>query len=57
MLQKFQSRRILEELFNELHADDLADCPSNFEIYRSDVEIDRNCHQNGKFPNVVYHYT
>ena len=29
-----------EELFNEFYADALSECPSDFEIYRSDVEID-----------------
>lgn len=29
-----------DELFNELYADALSDCSSDFEIYYSDVEID-----------------
>ena len=29
-----------EELFNELHADVLSDCPNDFETRCSDVEID-----------------
>ena len=29
-----------EELFNELCADALSDCPSDFEIYCNDTEID-----------------
>lgn len=29
-----------EELFNELYADALSDCPSDFKIYCSDLEID-----------------
>lgn len=29
-----------EEFFNELYADALSDCPSDFEIYCSDLEND-----------------
>ncbi|CAD1472053.1 unnamed protein product, partial [Heterotrigona itama] len=35
-----------EEFFNELYANVLSDCPSDFEIYCSDVEIDSLSQQN-----------
>ena len=45
------TERIGEELFNELYADTLSDCPSDFEINCSDSESDESdiiYHRNGK---------
>ena len=36
------TERIGEELFNELYADTLSDCPSDFEINCSDSESDES---------------